>query len=92
MKQALITLNRLTLARVIPDAVKGTPFYLRLRSFALGRDAVHNAIYNAEYYARDVEGPAVESAGPISNSIMSHFRPKSVIDVGCGTGALLIVS
>ena len=39
--------------------------------------------------ARYVEAAAIQSAGPISNSIILQFSPKSVIDVGCGTGALL---
>jgi SAM-dependent methyltransferase len=49
----------------------------------------HDLTYDDAYYARDVETAAVEGAGVISRSIVSWFRPASVIDVGCGTGALL---
>lgn len=57
----------------------------------IGGKAGHDLIYNAEYYAKTVEGPAVESAGEIAASIVADLRPASVIDVGCGTGALLEV-
>jgi SAM-dependent methyltransferase len=49
----------------------------------------HNAIYTRDYYAESVEGAAVESAGAMARSIFECFRPKALIDVGCGTGALL---
>lgn len=84
IKYRLRTLNRLTFARLIPDAIKRASPYMRLRSFVLG----HEAMYDAEYYV-GVESQAVESAVPVSNSIISYLRPRSVIDVGCGTGALL---
>lgn len=49
----------------------------------------HDATYDARYYANDVEEAAVRSAGVISASIVSDLRPRTVVDVGCGTGALL---
>lgn len=49
----------------------------------------HDWIYNPYYYDMHVEGPAVRSAETIVNSILNNFEIKSVIDVGCGTGALL---
>lgn len=45
--------------------------------------------YDAEYFLRDIDGPATVSAPIISGSILRDFAPKSVIDIGCGTGALL---
>ena len=36
-----------------------------------------------------MDGPSVASARTMARSIFSEFAPKSVIDVGCGTGALL---
>jgi SAM-dependent methyltransferase len=45
-------------------------------------------LYDREYYIYvDVE--ASRSAPIIVGSILGEFSPKSVIDVGCGTGALL---
>ena len=49
----------------------------------------HNLMYDSEYYACAVDDPAIRSIGSISESIMTGFAPNSVIDVGCGTGALL---
>jgi SAM-dependent methyltransferase len=49
----------------------------------------HNDIYTADYYETTVEGPAVRSAGAIADTIVGDLDPKSVLDVGCGTGALL---
>jgi 2-polyprenyl-3-methyl-5-hydroxy-6-metoxy-1,4-benzoquinol methylase len=48
----------------------------------------HNAIYDAEYY-RMIEALAVRSADVMAESIVQEFRPQTVVDVGCGTGALL---
>jgi cyclopropane fatty-acyl-phospholipid synthase-like methyltransferase len=49
----------------------------------------HDMIYDSEYYANIIEGPAIRSAKTISNSIFASFAPTRVVDVGCGTGALL---
>jgi SAM-dependent methyltransferase len=46
-------------------------------------------IYHAAYFAEDVEGPAVASANVIAQSICDALSPRRVIDVGCGSGALL---
>ncbi len=45
--------------------------------------------YDAEYFLRDIDGPATASAPTMANSILNDLAPKSVIDIGCGTGALL---
>lgn len=45
-------------------------------------------IYNAAYYA-GIEAASVRSAGVIAKSIVTEFSPHSVVDVGCGTGAVL---
>jgi SAM-dependent methyltransferase len=49
----------------------------------------HNLIYHSHYYEKNVEGPAVRSAGRIADSIIDAFKATCVVDVGCGTGALL---
>ena len=49
----------------------------------------HNLLYDSDYYKCDVDDPANRSVGTMSESIYSEFKPKSVIDVGCGTGVLL---
>jgi SAM-dependent methyltransferase len=47
-----------------------------------------DAIYTAGYFAW-VDETARASADAIAASIVNRFAPASVIDVGCGTGALL---
>jgi SAM-dependent methyltransferase len=49
----------------------------------------HNSIYHQDYFAETVEGPAKQSASVMAASIFKSFHPNTVIDVGCGTGALL---
>jgi cyclopropane fatty-acyl-phospholipid synthase-like methyltransferase len=49
----------------------------------------HNDVYDSAYYAGVVDGPAVASAGLMASTIVEQLRPTSVLDVGCGTGALL---
>ena len=49
----------------------------------------HDDMYDAAYYAGVVDGPAVASAGLMASTIVDQLNPGSVLDVGCGTGALL---
>jgi SAM-dependent methyltransferase len=55
----------------------------------LRRIGHHNSIYDADYYARDVEGPATHAAPYVAQAIISRFSPRSLVDVGCGTGAMM---
>jgi SAM-dependent methyltransferase len=70
---------------ILPISVGNSPIAAKLK----GQLLRHDWIYNSDYYERAVEGPAVRSAGTIANSILNDFKPTCVIDVGCGTGALL---
>lgn len=49
----------------------------------------HNAVYNASYYRKTIEHASVASAPRIAKSILRDLKPNSIVDVGCGTGALL---
>lgn len=71
---------------VLPAAIRRSSVVVSLKQRLLG----HDGIYDAGYYESTVEGPAVRSAGTIADSILEEFDPKSVVDVGCGTGALLL--
>ena len=89
------------LARLLRSAYRrAVPLRLRERvaeSAKLGgaRRAVirsmltHDDVYDAAYYAGVVDGPAVASAGLMASTIVEQLSPESVLDVGCGTGALL---
>ena len=75
--------------RVLPLSVRESRLVLKLRQLIFEHVLGHNAIYDLDYYADTVEGPAVRSAGVISESIILDLKAKTVVDVGCGTGALL---
>ena len=73
---------------LFPVWARKSKLVARLKKFFLRG---HDRIYTAEYYENTVEGPAVRSAGTIASSILSDFPAERIIDVGCGTGALLEV-
>jgi SAM-dependent methyltransferase len=47
-------------------------------------------IYSAKYYQTLVEPYARKSVPQMAQSIAETFHPQSVIDIGCGSGALLV--
>ena len=49
----------------------------------------HDEIYNADYY-REVDEFTGQSAPMIVGCIVRDLRPGSLLDVGCGTGAMLV--
>jgi SAM-dependent methyltransferase len=49
----------------------------------------HDWIYDSEYYERSVEHTASRSAFRMATTIRDDLQVARVIDVGCGTGALL---
>jgi len=63
----------------------------KLKALLLGQSLLlaHDWIYDSDYYEKGIAGLAARSAGRIADSILSDFKPASLIDVGCGTGALL---
>lgn len=70
---------------IVPNAIKNTRLFQTLRRLLES----HDSIYDEAYYDRDVEGPAAQAAPHIASSIVTRFKPKSLIDVGCGTGVML---
>jgi SAM-dependent methyltransferase len=77
---------RQLIRKLVPQAFRETLFY----KTAIKTLVRHDNIYTADYYTRDVEPAAVESAGSMAQAIVDEFSLRSVIDVGCGTGALLV--
>lgn len=55
----------------------------------LERRASPDELYDERYYD-DIDPFMLVSAPAISRSIKHEFAPRSVIDVGCGAGALLV--
>jgi len=74
---------------VVPLSIWTSRLVSRLKGFIYEHPFAHDAIYDSDYYASTVEGPAVSSAEAISQSILLDLRPNTIVDVGCGTGALL---
>lgn len=70
--------------RALPPAVALRNWLCRRR----WREATHDQIYGEEYF-RFVERTTKDSAEVIAGSIVNDCRPANVLDVGCGTGALL---
>ncbi len=54
----------------------------------LAKHALHNDIYDKAFYDHS-DQKAVNSAPAITKTIILYFNPSTVIDVGCGCGALL---
>lgn len=84
MSVAVAVIKRLYRA-LVPASVRESPVVAMLKARLLR----HDWIYDAEYYEQSVERPALASAGTIAASIVGDFNPACVVDVGCGTGALL---
>ncbi|HVQ38815.1 MAG TPA: class I SAM-dependent methyltransferase [Pyrinomonadaceae bacterium] len=81
--------------RRVPESFKGRlkGFYpvITLRTWLARRrwqGATHDEIYDQEYF-HFVDRTTKQSAEVIADSLVRAFQPATVIDVGCGTGALL---
>ncbi len=53
------------------------------------RLATHDEMYDQTYYERAVDPLAASSAPVIARSLIDATRPRTLVDVGCGTGAIL---
>jgi SAM-dependent methyltransferase len=63
------------------------PLLVRVK-LSMEKRAEHDEVYDAAYYEKVDEG-MTRSAAVIARHVVQEFRPKTVIDIGCGTGALL---
>src|SRR5215467_7668468 len=71
--------------KTMPLSLRKSPWIAKLKRHVYW----YNMIYDSDYYNCNAQDPAIRSVGTMSESIYSEFKPKDVIDVGCGTGALL---
>jgi SAM-dependent methyltransferase len=70
-------------SRLMPESIRTSGFMTRVKEVV-----PHDLMYDAEYYV-EAEEHARKASATIAASIMTDLKPHSVIDVGCGTGALL---
>jgi SAM-dependent methyltransferase len=56
----------------------------------LERTAEPDELYNRHYYEQVVDPIMLASADTMAASIQRELAPRSLIDVGCGTGALML--
>jgi SAM-dependent methyltransferase len=54
------------------------------------RLATHEEIYDATYFEKAVDPSSAASAPYIARSLIEACHPRSVVDVGCGTGQILL--
>lgn len=76
-----------TLTNWISNNTFSNKIKIKIRG-VLARGCTREDIYNSTYYLY-VDKEAQKSADAITQMICMLFSPKSVIDIGCGTGALL---
>jgi SAM-dependent methyltransferase len=74
---------------MMPDRLRRNPEVRNLVTWLQSHVLPHDWVYDGSYYDESVDLPAVRSAEIISASVMRDFMPKSMADVGCGTGAML---
>jgi len=75
---------------ILPDGLRKNLILSTVsRSISSFFPSHHNHIYTKEFFLKDVEDASLISAPIIAEHIISKWKPRRVIDVGCGTGALL---
>lgn len=78
---------RIFLYKILPPSLRK----LRHKTISLlEKTASHDDIYDYEYYTDTVDRFMIVSCGHIADSIFSTFSPRSAVDLGCGTGLLLV--
>ncbi|QHI68880.1 class I SAM-dependent methyltransferase [Tichowtungia aerotolerans] len=88
MSTFLITLKGI--CHFLPPQIRANTWLQKTGTRLLLQCGALDAVYSARYYQTMVEPYSRRSVGPIARSIENSFHPQSVIDVGCGSGALLV--
>ena len=90
LKNTWTSILPLCVRRILWSATPSTIKKLKVRLLQqLSRNAEHDDIYDEDYYTQLVEPTMLRSCTVMARSIFNEYAPRSVIDVGCGTCALL---
>jgi SAM-dependent methyltransferase len=76
--------------RILPPSLRETGPLRNLALRIMEKTGDRDDIYSPKYYQTLVEPYARKSVPQMAKSIVETFHPVSVIDVGCGSGALLV--
>jgi SAM-dependent methyltransferase len=76
--------------RLLPKPLREAKGLKRLALHVLEQTGHLNDIYSQRYYQTMVEPYAQKSVPQMAASIVGTFHPARVIDIGCGSGALLV--
>jgi SAM-dependent methyltransferase len=74
---------------LVPRPIRRLPVFTSLGHRDSSALASHDLIYSKDYFLHVVEGDVSRAAPVFAELIVPEFKPQLVIDVGCGTGALL---
>ena len=75
---------------VAPARLRGSRAANALKAL-LYRVLPKSVIYDQDFLSTVIDQPATSAASVIAGSILRDFAPKSILDVGCGSGAMLSV-
>ena len=75
---------------ILPESLRETGPLRDLAIRVMEKVGDRDDIYSARYYQTLVEPYARKSVPQMATSIVETFHPASAIDVGCGSGALLV--
>jgi SAM-dependent methyltransferase len=75
---------------ILPSPLRKTGPLQRLSFRIMETVGDRNDIYSPKYYQTLIEPYARKSVPQMAQSIVETFHPQSVIDIGCGSGALLV--
>ncbi|MFA7256321.1 MAG: class I SAM-dependent methyltransferase [Kiritimatiellales bacterium] len=75
---------------ILPPALRETGPLHNLAIRIMEKAGDRDDIYSPKYYQTMVEPYARKSVPQMARSIVETFHPASVVDVGCGSGALLV--
>lgn len=80
----MLTFARALWRSVVPESIRSSESVIQLKSSLLP----HNWQYDESYFLNEVDDAATESASDMADCLMLTYSPRTIVDVGCGTGAL----